>query len=103
MNGETRDNWRKNRNFGIWLGTAFLVAYFIIGAGAALSGTTSFGDYLTLRSALGMVSAASGGSFICACYYWAKYKNRSTWLAILGLLAPFGFIPLALMKDEGKS
>jgi len=103
MNAEARDNLRRNRNFGIWLGAAALAAYYIIGAGAALSGRTTIGDYIAVAAILGLVSAAAGGSFVCACYYWAKYKNRSAWLAILGLLAPLGFIPLALMKDEGKS
>jgi len=35
-------------------------------------------------------------------YCWAKYKGRSGWWALLGLVAPIGFIGLAVLKDKEK-
>jgi len=93
-----RDNYRKNRNFGLWLGMLFLVVYYaVIVAGGRIGWDLGF------RFAAVLIGVASTGSIICACYCWAKYKNRGGWLALWGFLAPLGFIPLALMKDEGKS
>ena len=43
---------------------------------------------------------AAIGMEIYGCYCWAKYKGRNKWLCLLGLVAPIGFIPLALLKDK---
>ena len=93
-----RDNYRKNRNFGLWLGVGFLVVYYVVFVEGLITGWD-----LGLAMAASLLGVAAQGSIICACYCWAKYKNRDGLLALWGFLAPFGFIPLALMDDKGKS
>lgn len=40
------------------------------------------------------------GSVIYGCYCWTKYKGRSKWLCLLGVIASLGFLPLAILKDK---
>ena len=93
-----RDYYRKNRNVGLCLGTVSLVVFYIV----IIAGGRVGWD-LGLGFAAALIGVASMGFFITACYCWAKYKNRSGWLALWGFLAPLGLIPPALMKDETKS
>jgi uncharacterized membrane protein len=37
---------------------------------------------------------------IIGCYFWTKYKNISAWHTLWGIIAPVGFIPLALIKSK---
>ena len=37
---------------------------------------------------------------IWGCYIWARLKNQNRAYALLGILAPLGFIGLALLKDR---
>ena len=39
---------------------------------------------------------------ILVCLFWAMYKARSKWFALLGFIGWIGYIPLALLKDKGK-
>jgi hypothetical protein len=97
MNTDTRDDYRRNRNFGLWLGIGFLVVYYVVFASGWRTGWDP-----SLAIAASLIGIAAQGSILCACYYWAKYKNRNAVWTLWGWLAPFGFIPLALMKDQSK-
>ena len=35
-----------------------------------------------------------------ACYYWAKYKNRSKWFTLLGFIGWIGYAILAFLRDK---
>lgn len=37
---------------------------------------------------------------LVGCYLWTKLKNRSWAFALFGILAPIGYIPLAMLKDK---
>ena len=82
---DKRDTYRKNRNAWVWAGIVCLIISRAMGAILPFS---------VLFWLLGVGFVLSG------CWYWAKYKGRSGWLTLWGLLAPIGFIPLALMNDK---
>ena len=81
----SKDNYRKARNFLIWSGLICeLVAQ-------------------PLPIAFSIILSIIGiGIVLCGCWNWAKYKGRNGWWAAWGLLAPIGLIALANMKDEYK-
>jgi hypothetical protein len=37
---------------------------------------------------------------IAGCYCWAKYKNRSKWFMLLGIVWWIGYIVMAILKDK---
>ena len=37
---------------------------------------------------------------VCGCYIWAKAKGHSGWFALWGILAPIGFLGVALVKSK---
>lgn len=79
-----QEDYRKSRNNFIWLGIALeIIARFIP-------------QYWNL------IAYVPAGIFILiGCYFWTKYKNISLWFFLFGVIAPIGFIPLALIK-RGK-
>jgi hypothetical protein len=80
----SKAGYRTQRN-QVWLGLAVLFLAVFLRAVPVVG-------ILLWMSAVAFLLAGS--------WHWAKYKGRSGWWALLGLLAPIGFIPLALMKDK---
>ena len=80
-----KEEYRKQRNVAVWSGLGLLILSRILASIWLLS-------LLIWLVGLGVV--------IWGSWSWAKYKGRSGWWALWGLLAPVGFIPLALMRDK---
>jgi uncharacterized membrane protein YhaH (DUF805 family) len=101
MVGVSRYKYEQARST-IWPGIICLFLFILsrfIGAGlifpSVLGGESLFLTIFTIFIGLGTIYC-----FVAGSWGWAKYKGRSGWWALLGLLAPIGFIPLALMKDK---
>jgi hypothetical protein len=39
---------------------------------------------------------------IVGCYFWAKGKGQSGWFSLWGILAPIGFLGVALLQDKSE-
>lgn len=77
--------FRQARTIGVWTGMLLLLA------------TPLYSTYLYIFLPVWLTAFAS---LLYGCRAWAKYKGRSELWALLGLLPPIGFIPLALMQAE---
>lgn len=95
---EQKNSYRKKRTIWVWvgLGIAFLSRML---AGASWD-VASWDTAIALSYSSYFVWVLGAGALIYGSYCWAKYKGRHGAFALLGLLAPIGFIPLALMKDK---
>ncbi len=82
----TQEQYRSRRNVCCWLG----VISAFIGNIMMASGNT-FGFILWSS---GIILNLVGG------YAWAKYKGRSGWYTLWAILAPIGFIGLAVLEDR---
>lgn len=83
--GEMKDSYRKKRTLWAWVGIGTLWINYLF--------VETWDLYLILWI-FGLFALVYGS------YCWAKYKGRSGWFALLGIVAPIGFIPLAVMKDK---
>ncbi len=78
-----KDSYRQARNCLVW------------------SGLICMGVTRALPLAFSIIISILGvGLVLSGCWYWAKYKGKSGWWAMWGLLAPIGFIALSNIKDE---
>ena len=80
-----KDTYRRNRNTGVGAGILVLIFARLLSS------------ILLLWVILWLVGL---GFVLWGCWNWTKYKGRNRWWTLCGLLAPIGFIPLALMKDK---
>lgn len=82
---DKKDSYKQGRNTGIWVGLIVLI----------------IGRFLASIFLLSMICWLIGLALVLfGSWNWAKYKGRSGWWALWGLLAPIGFIPLALLQDK---
>ena len=82
---DKKDSYRKARNTGVWIG---IIVLFI---------TRFFGEVPFIGIPLWVIGIAL---VLWGCWNWVKYKGRSGWWTLWGIISPIGFIPLALMKDK---
>jgi len=80
-------NYKQARNIGVPSGIILLILCVF------------FGKILYIFLPVWLIGVAS---LLFGCWGWAKYKGRSDLWALWGLLAPIGFIVLALMQKETK-
>jgi hypothetical protein len=84
-----KDKYKSLRNNLVWAGliiafvSRILVAIMPFAAAFAL-GLSCFGLVLV----------------VIGCYFWAKYKGRNPAWTVFGVIAPIGFIPLAVLRDK---
>jgi hypothetical protein len=50
--------------------------------------------YGAIATVIGVIMATTG------CYLWTRDKNRATGFALLGLLAPIGYLAIMSLKDK---
>ncbi len=82
------EDYRKDRTQYIWGGIGVSIVARIIAVFLPIVGI--------------IISLAALAMIITGCYFWAKSKAQSSWWALFGLIAPIGFIPLALLKDKNQ-
>ena len=95
----TRETFKRRRTLWVWLGIGTLVLQYIL-AGASWE-VESWDLVVLLSYATWFVWAFSIGAIIYGSYCWAKYKGRSGYFCLLGLIAPLGFIVLSVLNDKG--
>ncbi|MFC2001346.1 oligosaccharyl transferase, archaeosortase A system-associated [Chloroflexota bacterium] len=87
----SRKGYRQARNVGVCAGIILLIAALL---------SNLYNTDLHIFLPIWVIGIAS---LLYGCWGWAKYKGRSEWWALWGLLPPIGFIPLALMQSEAAT
>ncbi len=83
---KTREQFESTRTTCCWLGVAGGIL-----ANIFMAFSPGFG-YMLLFGALILD--------VVGCYNWAKAKARSPWFCLWGVLAPIGFLGVALLSDR---
>ncbi|MBA7563999.1 hypothetical protein ES708_05661 [subsurface metagenome] len=82
---KSKDSYRIRRNTGVWIG---LILLFMIRFLWAV-------PFVAIP--LWVIGVAL---LLWGCWNWTKFKGRSGWWMLWGLLAPIGLIALAVLKDK---
>jgi len=93
-----KETYRRKRNTWIWIGVGALVGEWITADASWIVESWDLAVLLSVLSDLCWVLLI--GAWVYSSYCWAKYKGRSGWFALLGLIAPLSFLILWGLKDK---
>ncbi len=92
---------RRNWSLIFWGAAAVIGWVFGIASDASWqAGSYGASDFMLALNLIFFIAATV--AVFMACYYWARYKGRSGWFTLCGLVAPLGFLILTFMEDQWK-